>query len=84
MSSVGATIVISGSLQPLQADLVLSLEKFVAGKWIQVSTSTTDSLGQFSFSTVEKERGISRFRVTNFADDLFEASTTPIFAILVL
>ncbi|MCX6429399.1 MAG: hypothetical protein NTX12_00170, partial [Actinobacteria bacterium] len=84
MSSVGATIVISGSMQPLQADLVLSLEKFVAGKWIQVSTSTTDTLGQFSFSTVEKERGISRFRVTNVADDLFEASTTPIFAILVL
>ena len=84
MSSSGGLIVISGSVQPHQGDLALSLEKYAAGKWISFGATTTDALGQYSFSVTEKERGISRFRVGVAGDNQFDVGNTPIFAILVL
>jgi hypothetical protein len=84
MSSAGSSLSITGTVQPHQADLAVTIEKFVAGKWLPVGSSLTDGLGQFSLSVLEKERGISRFRVSVVADDSFAVSETPIFAILVL
>jgi spore germination protein YaaH len=85
LASTGTSFTISGSIQPYQSGLAVTIEKFVVGKWIIVGKTTTiDAGGNFSLATSESARGINRYRVSVAEDGLFQFSASPIFAILIL
>ena len=85
INSRGIPFTISGILQPHQSGISLILEKYVAGKWLALNDQVkTGEMGDYAISTMESSSGINRYRISAAEDSLFQASVSPIFAILVL
>ena len=82
-AEVGQIFSVSGIVQPIEAGILVSLEKQVAGIWQQVgATFTTDSDGAYSFSQSENTRGLARYRVKVVGDDKIQGSVSTAFSIV--
>ncbi len=83
-SAIGGPIAISGRVQPHEGGVSLTLEKYVAGRWIQsVKPTLTVEDGSFSFLTTEAVRGIARYRVRADGNANLSGVTSPIFSVVV-
>ena len=83
-SPTGGPIAISGRVQPHEGGVSLTLEKYVAGGWLQVGKpSLTVEDGSFSFLTTEAVRGFARYRVRADGNANLSAVTSPIFSVVV-
>jgi hypothetical protein len=79
-----SSFLITGVVQPHEIGIGVSLEEYINGKWQGVGQPrTTDSGGQFTFSTTENTRGISRYRITVAGDEKLQGATSPIFAVVI-
>lgn len=74
----------SGQIQPHEAGVPVSLETYVAGKWLALGKAmVTDANGEFSFSTTENSRGIARYRINVASNASLQGATSPIFAVVI-
>lgn len=80
----GAPLVVSGSIQPREIGVPVTLETNVAGKWKSVSVPTlTDANGQFTITTTAGARGIASYRVNVSANSTAQGAVSPIFAVVI-
>lgn len=80
----GRAFTFSGAINPTEAGVPVSLESFVLGKWQSVGKPVaTDASGQFTFSTIEDQRGISRYRFNVAGNANLQGATSPIFAVVI-
>lgn len=80
----GSPISISGLLQPHEAGVAVTLEKFIAGQWRAIGKSTlTRDDGTFAFTTAENSRGISQFRVRADGNANLDGATSSIFSLVI-
>lgn len=83
-SAVGANFIISGVVQPREAGPVLTLEKYILGKWKLLGNPMPLEVGgKFTFAIVENEPGIARYRVKVSGDEKLLDGVSPIFAVLI-
>ena len=83
-SAIGGPIAISGRVQPHEGGVLLTLEKYVAGRWMQaVKPTLTVEDGSFSFLTSEAVRGFARYRVRADGNANLSGATSPIFSVVV-
>jgi len=83
-ANVGSPFTIAGNLQPQEAGVAISLEKFLLGTWKQIGASViSDATGAFSFSLTESGRGVSRYRVRASGDDRMQGSYSSAFSVLI-
>jgi spore germination protein YaaH len=81
---VDTLFTITGAVQPHETGILISLEENVQGKWRNVGKAvTTDSAGQFVFSTIENPRGIARYQIAVAGNENLQGATSPIFAIVI-
>lgn len=82
--SAGTLFSISGVVQPRQAALAITLEKFSKGAWRPVGAGTiTDEAGAFAISALENTRGMARFRVSTGSDEKLQGGVSPVFTVVI-
>lgn len=82
--SAGTLFSISGVVQPRQAAVAITLEKFSKGAWRPVGEGTiTDEAGAFAISALENTRGMARFRVSTGSDEKLQGGVSPIFTVVI-
>jgi len=82
--SAGSKFSITGIVQPHQAGVGVSLERFSKGGWVTTGQPfVTDQSGGFNIEGIEKSRGLLRLRVSVVSDSKFSAIKSPIFSIVV-
>lgn len=82
--SAGTLFSISGVVQPRQAAVAITLEKFSKGAWRPVGEGTiTDEAGAFAISALENARGMARFRVSTGSDEKLQGGVSPIFTVVI-
>jgi len=78
----GKDLTVKGTLLPVLAGQVVVLQKFNAGKWQNIGTSTTTGTnGEFQISIIEIKRGVTKLRVQITTKD--EQVLTPEFIVVV-
>ena len=78
----GKDLTVKGTLLPVLAGQVVVLQKFNAGKWQNIGTSTTTGTnGEFQISIIEIKRGVTKLRVQVTTKD--EQVLTPEFIVVV-
>ena len=78
----GKDLTVKGTLLPVLAGQVVVLQKFNAGKWQNIGTSTTTGTnGEFQISIIEIKRGVTKLRVQITTKD--EQVLTPEFTVVV-
>ena len=83
-ASTGGSIAISGTVQPHEAAVPVTLEKFIEGKWRGVGRPTlTLEDGTFAFLTTESVRGFVRYRVRVDGNVNLQGAISPIFSVVV-
>ena len=79
---LGKDLTVKGTLLPVLAGQVVVLQKFNAGKWQNIGTSTTTGTnGEFQISIIEIKRGVTKLRVQVTTKD--EQVLTPEFIVVV-
>ena len=79
---LGKDLTVKGTLLPVLAGQVVVLQKFNAGKWQNIGTSTTTGTnGEFQISIIEIKRGVTKLRVQITTKD--EQVLTPEFIVVV-
>ena len=80
----GSPFTVNGQIQPHEAGVQVSLERYVAGKWVSAAKAVlTDPAGEFSFSVTENLRGVTRYRVNVASNGSLQGATSPIFAVVI-
>lgn len=80
----GTPITVSGSIQPHEAGVLVSLETSISGKWKSVGTPvSTDASGQFTLTTTAIARGIVNYRVSVSGNNNLQGAQSPIFAVVI-
>ena len=78
----GKDLTVKGTLLPVLAGQVVVLQKFNAGKWQNIGTSTTTGTnGEFQISIIEIKKGVTKLRVQITTKD--EQVLTPEFIVVV-
>jgi hypothetical protein len=78
----GKDLTVKGTLLPVLAGQVVVLQKFNAGKWQNIGTSTTTGTnGEFQISIIEARKGVTKLRVQITTKD--EQVLTPEFIVVV-
>jgi spore germination protein YaaH len=78
----GKDLTVKGTLLPVLAGQVVVLQKFNAGKWQNIGTSTTTGTNsEFQISIIEIKRGVTKLRVQITTKD--EQVLTPEFIVVV-
>jgi len=78
----GKDLTVKGTLLPVLAGQVVVLQKFNAGKWQNIGTSTTTGTnGEFQISIIEVRKGVTKLRVQITTKD--EQVLTPEFIVVV-
>ena len=78
----GKDLTVKGTLLPVLAGQVVVLQKFNAGKWQNIGTSTTTGTnGEFQIRIIEIKRGVTKLRVQVTTKD--EQVLTPEFIVVV-
>ena len=78
----GKDLTVKGTLLPVLAGQVVVLQKFNAGKWQNIGTSTTTGTnGEFQISIIEARKGVTKLRVQITTKD--EQVLTPEFTVVV-
>ena len=78
----GKELTVKGTLLPVLVGQVVVLQKFNAGKWQNIGTSTTTGTnGEFQISIIEIKRGVTKLRVQITTKD--EQVLTPEFIVVV-
>ena len=79
---LGKDLTVKGTLLPVLAGQVVVLQKFNAGKWQNIGTSTTTGTnGEFQISIIEIKKGVTKLRVQITTKD--EQVLTPEFIVVV-
>jgi spore germination protein YaaH len=80
----GSPIVVTGRVQPQVSGVTVTLEKLGAGSWHSIdSPAVTDENGLFSFSQIEAESGLFRYRVRVSSGESIQGASSPIFSVVV-
>lgn len=81
---VGLPFSFSGTVQPHEAGVLVSLESNIAGKWRTIGKpAATDANGKFTLGATESARGIARYRINVVGNANLQGATSPIFAIII-
>ena len=79
---LGKDLTVKGTILPVLAGQVVVLQKFNAGKWQNIGTSTTTGTnGEFQISIIEIKKGVTKLRVQITTKD--EQVLTPEFIVVV-
>ena len=81
---VGLPFTFNGVVQPHEAGVLVSFQTYIGGKWRIVGKAVvTDTAGQFIFGATENARGIARYRISVAGNANLQATTSPIFAVVI-
>lgn len=81
---VGSPIAITGTIQPHEAGIAVSLERRTAGRWRTIGNPTlTLEDGTFAFATLEKARGVAQYRVKVADNPNVDGTTSSIFSLVI-
>ncbi|MDP1720933.1 MAG: glycosyl hydrolase family 18 protein [Candidatus Nanopelagicaceae bacterium] len=81
---VGSTIAISGTIQPHEAGVSMTLERRIAGRWRTIGNPIlTLEDGTFAFTTTESARGIAQYRVKVADNPNVDGTTSSIFSLVI-
>lgn len=80
----GSPIAISGTIQPHEAAVPVSLEKLIAGRWRPIGKPVlTVEGGTFVFTTSESTRGIAQYRVKVAGNPNVDGATSSVFSVVI-
>lgn len=77
----GQEILVKGRILPITGGQAVTIQKFMAGKWQNVGSTTTGTAGDFSLSIIENSKGVVKLRVQVTTKN--EQVLTPEFAVVV-
>lgn len=81
---VGSPIAITGTIQPHEAGVAVTLERLIAGRWRTVGKPTlTLGDGTFALVTSESARGIAQYRVKVAGTPNVDGVVSPIFSVVI-
>lgn len=81
---VGSPISITGTIQPHEAGIAVSLERRTAGRWRTIGNPTlTLEDGTFALATLEKARGVAQYRVKIADNPNVDGTTSSIFSLVI-
>lgn len=81
---VGSPIAITGTIQPHEVGVAVTLEKLVAGRWRTIGKpALTLEDGTFTLATLENARGIAQYRVRIAGNSNADGATSSVFSLVI-
>jgi hypothetical protein len=80
----GSLLTISGTIQPREAAIPVSLERLIAGRWRPIGKPVlTVEGGTFVFTTSENTRGIAQYRLKVTGNPSVDGATSSVFSVVI-